>query len=82
MLTKQNHQFLKHFRARMLIGVAIEVGVVALMMQNREIWFGIPVAFTEQAVIFLITSILLFWVRHPHASQSHEPGAATAHYGC
>ncbi len=49
-----------HFRARTLVALAIEVAMVALLMQNRESWFGIPVAFTEQAVLFLILTILLF----------------------
>jgi hypothetical protein len=72
MLTEQNHQSLKHFRARTLIAVVVEGVVVALMMQNREIWFGIPVSFAGQAVLWLITTILLlvYLIRTHHRAMN------------
>jgi uncharacterized membrane protein len=38
----------------MLSAVAIEVMAVALLLQNRETWFGMSVSYTKQSVLALI----------------------------
>jgi hypothetical protein len=42
----------------MLSALAIEVLAVALLLQNRETWFGMSISYTEQSVLALIVSIL------------------------
>jgi hypothetical protein len=59
MSAKKNHRPFTSLRARSWMAVAIEAAVVALFMANREIWFGISIPFTAQAVLVLIISIVL-----------------------
>jgi len=57
MLTNLNDRSLTQFKVRLLLALATEVVTLALLFQDREIWFGIRVSQDVQFVFFLIVSI-------------------------
>jgi hypothetical protein len=65
MLTNLNDRSLTPFKVGLLLALATEVVTVALLFQDREIWFGIRASQGVQFVFFLIVSIatLVYMIR-------------------